>query len=132
METPTDQPIPGTEEETSPSPTPDAKELQGKIGKIIEVVRNVAGSSTKAKFIVALFGVAIPIFLLAFIVSLTRRPPKPEEFKPAPIPTPRPVTPTPEPQETKEEIDELLIDIDTFDPNLKDLQPPVVDREIGL
>lgn len=130
----TEQPIPpsnesmGQDAETGQAQKAEderAKTMLGKLGSLM-------GGSKKAKIIILMFGVSIALIVLLVIIALIRRPPS--DGVPAVVPTAGPLapTPTPEPEETRDEINELMRDINEFDPQQSDLQPPVVDLEIGL
>lgn len=131
----TDQPIPSGEElgAQGGQKTQEAPPRSDAIGRVLETLKSVVGSSTKAKFVFTLLAGSFAVFILVFIISLIRRPQGQQEvITIPPTPTPRPITPTPEPEQKREEIDNIIIDIGEFDLNQRDLQPPVVDLKIGL
>jgi hypothetical protein len=136
----TDQPFP-QEQTTEPTAgLPEKKESSQEekapkdiVGKVTAVLKKLTGESKKTKLILVLSGITIASLFLLILVALLKPKPHQETVTPAPpTPTPMPITPTPAPEKTKEAIDDLIIDVEEFDPSQKDLQSPVVDLEIGL
>ena len=133
----TEQPFPQEQTTNLPekkqSSETEGKTPKGILEKVMAVLKKLTGESKKAKLILVLFGFTIASLFLLILVALIKPKPPQETITPAPpTPTPIPITPTPAPEQTKEAIDELIINIEEFDPSQKDLQPPVVDLEIGL
>lgn len=132
----TEQPMPQEQAGTSP----DQREAEendktptGFIGRFIETMKNVTGSSQKAKLVVVLFGFAGAVIVLLVAGSLVRRAPPRREKTPAePTPMPIVLTPTPTLKIKQDKIDLLIKNIEEFDPGQNDLKLPVVDLEIGL
>lgn len=106
--------------------------------KVLFRLRDFTGSETTAKLIMGLLIFAVVVTsLLVFSAIFIPRNPRGRRGAPTPTPatSPTPITLpiTPRPIIIKQgSIDELILDIDTFDVEQKDLLPPEVDLEIGL
>jgi hypothetical protein len=136
MDEKVDQPLPAdqtaSQEGAQPGSQKEKQEPKGMVGKLLRKLQELTGQSQKAKLLLALGTLAVVLFILAILVSLTRRPPRETAAPAQPTLPPRAATPTPRPEEREEKIDTLLEDIEAFEPSQSNLQPPVVDLEIEL
>lgn len=128
-----EQPFPKNPKENVATISEETPVKKGGIQGIIAMLKALAGKSPKAKLILTLGAFTISVIIFLSITSLfTRRTPGE-----APIPTmPTPVqsvpTISPKPTPGQEKTNQLLEDIDAFDPTKKDLGLPSVDLKIGL
>ena len=131
----TNQPIPGTQAVPAKNTDPQGQEnrTEEKIPKtVLEKLKAMMAKSKKVKLIVILFGFTVFLFILFITMSLSRRPPKETVPEAMPTPAPESVTPTQAPEVQEQDVNDLIKDIDDYNPDQNELQPPVVDLEIRL
>ena len=120
-----------------PLPTEEPKGEQGPLAQTTpstfsERLKKFRQTSPKGKLILVLGAFTVVMFILITLLSLGRRPPGQPRETVLPTPTPIAVQPTPTLTQTQTEAQELLEKIEDLDPSGQDLQPPVVDLQIGL
>jgi len=128
-----EQPFPQNPEENTAVSLKKPSVKKGGVQEIITILKTIAGKSPKAKLILVLGAFTISIVIFLSIASLFTR--KTPGGTPTPtIPTPVQSAPTISPKPTLEEqkSDQLLEDIEAFDPTKKDLGLPSVDLKISL
>jgi hypothetical protein len=115
----------------------EEQKYKGKLGKVIIKLKNFTGSEQTAKLIVGLMIFSVVLIFLLIVASIVRprRPREPVVIRPTPMPSPTPAAYPPTPGVIRIEeggIEELILDIQDFDIEQKDLLPPEFDYEISL
>lgn len=126
------QPLPQTGPLPGKENLEEAVPPKGNLGRLFHQITKLVGNPQKAKLILILLIVAAALFILLFFALLVKKPQSQPSPGIQPAPTPQTTQPIPTSPATEDDIDALIDDIEKFDPNQQDLQPPVVDLTIGL